>query len=179
MIYLIGGPAKVGKSKLAERLLQERGIPYIPTDIVIEVLKDRRIEHFASASTRADDFWPYFASLMKVLPGYRRDFCVEGNAFLPEHIHRLQKNDTKVKACFLGLTKTTLKDILAYAGPQTWLLTDLTEQERKQYPQWLAENSRIYEQQAAVYGLPYFDLAGNYEAKLTEAYYYLVDASKR
>ncbi len=46
MLYFIGGPAKVGKSKLAEKLLHDKGIPYIPTDILMVILKENGIENF-------------------------------------------------------------------------------------------------------------------------------------
>ncbi|PIZ63414.1 hypothetical protein COY17_00665 [Candidatus Saccharibacteria bacterium CG_4_10_14_0_2_um_filter_52_9] len=58
MIYLIGGSAKVGKSKLAERLLRDRRIPYYPLDVFIEVLKEHGHGEFG-IDNRAIEFLPY------------------------------------------------------------------------------------------------------------------------
>lgn len=173
MLYLIGGPAKVGKSKLAERLLNEKQIPYFPTDVFIETLKGNKLGIFGAAK-RAEEFAPYFQSMMKILPGYCEDYCVEGNAFMPAQVSELEKNtDIELRACFLGMSKTNLDTILKYAGPQTWLMTNLSEMQRREYPKWLVKNSEEIEQQCKVYGYKYFDLADDYAAKFEQAYKYL------
>lgn len=38
-VYLVGGPARVGKSSLARRLLLSDGIPWFPTDVLRTVLR--------------------------------------------------------------------------------------------------------------------------------------------
>jgi predicted kinase len=38
-VYLIGGPGRVGKSSLAQRLLLSDGIPWLPTDVLRTVLR--------------------------------------------------------------------------------------------------------------------------------------------
>lgn len=173
MIYLIGGPAKVGKSKLAERLLQEQKIPYLPTDVFIEALKENKHSEF-KAEERAAKFFPYFSALVKVLPGYRDDFCVEGNGFMPEHVKALEnKVDSEFRVLFVGMSEANLDQILKYSGPQTWLMTDLTEKQREDYPKWLVKNSQEVERQCKKYGYQYFDLAGDYEAKFEQAYNFL------
>jgi predicted kinase len=39
MLYLVGGPPRMGKSSLAQRLVQTEGIPWLPTDVVRTVLR--------------------------------------------------------------------------------------------------------------------------------------------
>jgi GTPase SAR1 family protein len=174
MLYLIGGPAKVGKSKLAERLLQDKRIPYYPLDVFIEVLKENGHGVFG-AETRAKEFQPYFLSILKLLPYYRSDFCVEGNAFMPAQVHELQsKVKEEMRVCFLGMSEANLKDILKHGGPATWLITDLTEEQRQEYPKWLVKNSKEVERQCAAYGYRYFDLAGNYMVNFESAYQYMI-----
>jgi len=38
-VYVVGGPARVGKSALAQRLLRSDGIPWLPTDVLRTVLR--------------------------------------------------------------------------------------------------------------------------------------------
>jgi len=38
-VYLVGGPARVGKSALAQRLLLSDGIQWLPTDVLRTVLR--------------------------------------------------------------------------------------------------------------------------------------------
>jgi predicted kinase len=39
ILYLLGGAPRVGKSALAQRLLETEGIPWLPTDVVRTVLR--------------------------------------------------------------------------------------------------------------------------------------------
>ena len=38
-VYLVGGPGRVGKSSLAQRLLRGDGIAWLPTDVLRTVLR--------------------------------------------------------------------------------------------------------------------------------------------
>jgi predicted kinase len=38
-VFLVGGPGRVGKSSLAQRLLLSDGIPWLPTDVLRTVLR--------------------------------------------------------------------------------------------------------------------------------------------
>ena len=38
-LYLVGGAPRVGKSSLAQRLLEHDGIPWLPTDVLRTVLR--------------------------------------------------------------------------------------------------------------------------------------------
>lgn len=172
-IYLIGGPAKVGKTKLAERLLQEKKIPYLPTDIFIEVLKANKLGEF-SAGERATKFFPYFSAMMKIVPNFRSDFCIEGNSFMPEQVKILERSlEAQLKVCFLGMSVANLETILKHTRFDSWLWTDLTEKERQEYPGWLMKNSEEVEEQCRLHGYQYFDLADNYDAVLEQAYKHL------
>jgi 2-phosphoglycerate kinase len=50
VLYLVGGAPRVGKSALAQRLLEADGIPWLPTDVIRTVL--RRVLPGLDASTR-------------------------------------------------------------------------------------------------------------------------------
>ena len=39
VLYLVGGAPRVGKSALAQHLLENDGIPWLPTDVVRTVLR--------------------------------------------------------------------------------------------------------------------------------------------
>ncbi len=170
MLYFIGGPAKVGKSKLAERLLKEKGIPYLPTDIIMVLLKENGIEKFATQNP-AELFFKYLIPLAKHLPYLRSDFCVEGNAFGPKHIEKLKELGIKdIQACFLGMSEAKLETILKHAGPETWLVTDLSEEDRQKYPEVLKTQSLELEKQCRELGYIYIDMSNNYAEQFEKAF---------
>ena len=39
VLYLVGGPPRVGKSALGQRLLKDEGIAWLPTDVIRTVLR--------------------------------------------------------------------------------------------------------------------------------------------
>ncbi|PIZ63413.1 hypothetical protein COY17_00660 [Candidatus Saccharibacteria bacterium CG_4_10_14_0_2_um_filter_52_9] len=93
---------------------------------------------------------------------------------MPDQVKGLEgKIKMEVRVCFLGMSKADLGTILKYAGPATWLLTDLTEKQRQEYPEWLVKNSEEVKRQCEKYGYRYFDLAGDYETQFGQAYKYL------
>lgn len=174
MLYFIGGPAKVGKSKLAEKLLQERNIPFLPTDLIMVILKEAGVNDF-NAHNPSDDFFTYLGSIAKHLPYLRSDFCIEGNSFEPKHLKELEKSGLRdYQACFLGMSEADIDTILRYAGPETWLITDLSEEERRAYPETLVKLSKSLQDQCEELGFPYIDLAHDYETQLDTAFQNLV-----
>ena len=175
MLYFIGGPAKVGKSKLAERLLQDRKIPFLPTDIIMVLLKENGIDNF-NTNNPADLFFKYLEPISKHLPYLRSDFCIEGNGFEPRHLKKLEKKGlVDFKACFMGMSEVDLESILRHAGPETWLLTEVSEEERQKYPAFLVEQSKKVEEQCKEFNFPYIDLAHDYEKQFNEAFRLLTD----
>ncbi|WP_314251763.1 hypothetical protein [Streptomyces sp. DSM 40907] len=54
MIYLIGGPPRVGKSTLAWMLLEREGLPGCPTDALVSMLQRAAPEHGVRHGTHPD-----------------------------------------------------------------------------------------------------------------------------
>ncbi|MFI1301883.1 hypothetical protein [Streptomyces sioyaensis] len=58
MIYLIGGPPRVGKSTLAWMLLEREGLPGCPTDALVSMLQRAAPEHGVRHGTHPDKAVP-------------------------------------------------------------------------------------------------------------------------
>ncbi|MEU3989775.1 hypothetical protein [Streptomyces platensis] len=58
MIYLIGGPPRVGKSTLAWMLLERSGLPGCPTDALVSMLQRAAPEHGVRHGTHPDKAVP-------------------------------------------------------------------------------------------------------------------------
>jgi hypothetical protein len=115
MIYQIGGPPRIGKSTLAKILLQKNNVPFVPTDAVFHTLKDTPptpiVDDKLGHQQKAIDFYPFLRELIKHLHWSGTDFCVEGDAFLPEQIDQLihdpEFEKIHMRCVFLGMAKSS------------------------------------------------------------------------
>jgi 2-phosphoglycerate kinase len=120
MIYLLGGPPRVGKSKIATRITTQHGISSVSTDSLAAVLESvldpetapglfavdamplaARIEMMAGDTRRRIDLqieesrstWRAVAPFIRREAEEGRDLLVEGVAVLPEFVAQLEGID--------------------------------------------------------------------------------------
>lgn len=175
MIYLIGGTPRAGKTTLAKKLVEKNAIPFLSTDVVLHMVSDtlpelNLLKPYAEIPAK---FFPYMTNLIEHLQKTIKDYAIEGDAFSPAHVAEFQKK-YEIRACFLGFSKTTLKEIEDHVGENDWL-DDLSPSDRENLPQWIMEKSGSIKQECATHGIRYFDMAGGvYDQNLEKAYDYLV-----
>lgn len=125
MLYLIGGPPRVGKSTLAQMLVDKKNVPYVPTDALFHTLKDTSstpiVDDKSGFDKKAQDLFPYLLTLARHLVWGAPDFCLEGDGFLPQQVKKLSEDEVikkyQVKCVFLGFSKITgqqLKENMGY-----------------------------------------------------------------
>jgi predicted kinase len=96
MLYLVGGPPRVGKSSLAQRLVQLKGIPWLPTDVVRTVLRrvlpelDSIDQDPVDAARLAEFMYPHIEQPAEVCAEEAEQFLIEGFELSPSHPPRLQ-----------------------------------------------------------------------------------------
>jgi 2-phosphoglycerate kinase len=130
MIYLLGGPPRIGKSTVAGLITRQRGISAVSTDSLAAVLESAvgpdaapdlysvtRFNSLADAEKirlmresparrveiqleESRAVWPAVAAFIESESDERRDVVIEGVAVLPELVQRLSCTD--VRAVFVG-----------------------------------------------------------------------------
>ncbi len=178
MIYLIGGMPRVGKSTLAQMILERNKISWMPLDTVREALgvvsKNLGIydgdEWWAS---HHEKFFPFLKELVKSTQIARMSYVLEGDSFFPEHIDRLSKEFT-IKGCFLGVSNLNVDILKKHKGAGDPWLDTITEEKLNSLPSWIMGKSQEYKKECEKYGIKYFDVSENHKQTLEEAYRYLL-----
>ncbi|HEV8556611.1 MAG TPA: hypothetical protein VGR06_09475 [Actinophytocola sp.] len=95
-LYLVGGAPRVGKSSLAQRLLQIDGIPWLPTDVLRTALRrvlpelDALDQDPVDASLLAEFMYPHVEQAAEVCAEEAERFLIEGFELAPSYPARLQ-----------------------------------------------------------------------------------------
>jgi hypothetical protein len=124
-LYLVGGAPRVGKSSLAQRLLESDGIPWLPTDVLRTVLRrvlpelDAIDQDPVDALLLAEVMYPHVEQAAEVCAEEAERFLIEGFELSPTYPARLRAalEGTAVRAYFLGHEGFRVKDLVAYRGP--------------------------------------------------------------
>src|SRR6266508_1735968 len=94
--YLVGGAPRVGKSSLAQRLLETDQIPVLPTDVLRTVLRrvlpqlDAIDQDPVDASLLAEFMYPHIEQAAEVCVEEAACFLIEGFELSPSYPARLQ-----------------------------------------------------------------------------------------
>lgn len=178
MIYLIGGSIRTGKSKLAHKILQNKKISVISTDVIIGLLMDY-VKPQDDSDTKpyfvkkAENFFPGLKKFIQVnaVLGIK-DFVYEGDIILPEQVAILVK-EYKLKACFLGFSNINIDLLKQHVGNHKWL-DELSEEKLSELPKRIINTSKFIEYECKKYRFKYFDLSIDYDKKHELAYKYLM-----
>ena len=125
-LYLIGGPPRVGKSSLAQRLLKHDCIPWLPTDVLRTVLRrvlpdlDAIDQDPVDAALLAEWMYPHIAKAAEVCAEESTRFLIEGFEVSASYPARLGAalQGTEIRACFLGNRSFSTADLAGYKGPK-------------------------------------------------------------
>jgi hypothetical protein len=186
ILYLVGGAPRVGKSALAQRLLQADGIPWLPTDVIRTVLRrvlpelDAVDQDPVDAARLADVMYPHIEQAAEVCAEEAERFLIEGFELSPSHPARLQAAlaGITIRACFLGHRAFSAGDLACYRGPKPQDETELPAAELGAAAAWIRQRSCQLRQQCQVEGQRYIDVGelGFCEA-MEQARRYLLEPS--
>ena len=175
MIYLIGGPPRVGKSRLARKITREKGISSVSTDVLNNSLDEAFPQlgiRDGSHSEIANRFFPFLEQFVRFTNYQLPFYTVEGDTLYPHIIHQLQEKH-EVRACCLGNRNTTRELLLAHTGENDWVSYQ-AEEEQLKLAEWVSELSGEMEQACHKYRIPYFEMNEGFEGKIQAAFDYLI-----
>jgi hypothetical protein len=173
MIYLIGGAPRVGKSQLMQKIIELRPMPSFSCDFLYDLSQVKALSNFDNAGIleKGRLFYPTLKEMLINISYRVQDCVIEGEVILPEHVADLSKL-YDIKSCFLGLSATNIKLIIANGGsfnwPQ-WKIDDGRGQEVIDLAERTISRSLVISQQAIKYDQPYFDLAKDYDINMQHA----------
>jgi hypothetical protein len=166
VLYLVGGPPRVGKSALAQGLLMDEGIPWLPTDVIRTVLRrvlpelDAADQDPVDAARLAEVMYPHIEKAAEVCAEEAAQFLIEGFELLPSHPARLQAAlaGTTVRACFLGHQRFSAADLASYRGPKPQHERQLSPAGLGQAAAWIRRHSRHLHRKCQAEGQRYIDV---------------------
>ena len=181
MLYLIGGVPRVGKSTLANLILERNKISYVETDWIVSMLLFAAPQlgiKYATEFTKeeyikkAENFFPYPYQFIKYNQPVVEKYIIEGDIFLPQHVSVLQK-EFEVRVCFLGTSNLKPDTLLNNPSKNDWWIKKLSKEQLNEVCKWIVAISNFLEKECKSYSLPYFDLSMDYQKTLEKAYTYL------
>ncbi len=176
-VYLVGGPARVGKSALAQRLLRSDGIPWLPTDVLRTVLRrvlpelDELDQGNVSAAAVGELMYPHIEQAVEVCGEEAEQFLVEGPDIVPSMVPRLSAAlpGITVRSCFLGSVGFSADDFASYRGSKAQH-EGAPPAELDATAAWIRRESGRYRRECVRLGLPYVDVGGlGFDAATAEA----------
>ncbi len=164
-MYLVGGPARVGKSSLAQRLLRSDGIAWLPTDVLRTVLRrvlpqlDDLDQGDVPAAAVGELMYPHIVQAVEVCSEKAERFLIEGPDIVPSMVGRLSATlpGIAIRACFLGNVRFSGDDLASYRGPKPQH-QGASRAELDATAAWIRHESDYYRQECARLALPHVDV---------------------
>lgn len=171
--YVIGGPPRVGKTKVARALSERGGFGWASVDVLRAILltggvtfaPDRGV---AGAVQQAEAFYPYLRQFAWQSNAIHGAYCLEGVYVLPAQLSALRDEGLPVRACFVGNSSITPENLLAFAANFHWIV-DLGDRGRRELCEQIIDWSAFISEQAGAYGWPYVDVARDFAGGVREA----------
>ncbi len=183
MIYVISGTSRSGKTLIAKKIMQLRGIPYLSLDWLVmgftNGIPEYGIHDKLWPNEIAERFWSYLKAMLENMIWSETDYIIEGEAVLPELIDELlRKHRANLKVCFVGYSKVSVdskvKDVYEYSyGKNDWL-TNEPGQYVENHIGNMVEYSKRIEKACEQYGISYFDTSSNFSLALDQVVEYLL-----
>ncbi len=167
VLYLIGGAPRCGKTALGQSLARERGIGWLSTDTVRDVVNLAMPTLYESGGpgvapdAEADLFFPFFERTVESVAYLVDDYLIEGVGFMPRHVTALSDAIDR-RVVFVGMVEPVLDQILEHEGRNRWH-RDLDPRTLAKVPQWIAEWSQTLRSECGATGLAYVDLSGDFQ----------------
>ncbi|MFE5520710.1 hypothetical protein ACFQ9Q_23740 [Streptomyces virginiae] len=179
MIFLIGGPPRVGKSTLAWMLLEREGLPGCPTDVLVSMLQRAAPEHGVRHGTHPDKAvlaQPFLIEFIRAAAEAldasdpQDGYVVEGAIVTPAAATAAAALGIPLTSVFLGNTKLTPENLRV--APD-WL-ADADDTTYREIAAWVRERSA---EACTASGHVYVELGTGYTHGIEQAYSTLLERS--
>jgi hypothetical protein len=174
MIYLVGGPPRVGKSILTQQTASTLAISWISTDVLktflgahIPSVPGIHWNQPATITATAEWFFPALERFIWAASSMIEHYLIEGVDFLPTQVAELAKT-YPIRCVFLGCSVMTLERFEQFPGLSPGYI-GLPADLRQQIIQHVPLHSMMVQREAEQFGYPYIDMVGDFQARLREA----------
>ena len=185
MIYIISGTSRSGKTLIAEKIMQQRQIPYLSLDWLVmgftHGIPEYGIHDKLWPNEIAERIWPFLKAMLKnMIWSQSKDYIIEGEAVLPElFVNFIKEHPNSVKICFIGFADIDLeekvKNIYKYSkGKNDWLTNEPEAYVEDHIGNMIAYSKRI-KKDCKKHNLKYFDTSTNFNQVLDDAIKYLLE----
>lgn len=157
----------MGKSSLAQLILNSHKIPYVSTDGLTVMLKPIGQPSFYSPE-KSDRFFPYLELFVDRMSKSTPNYLIEGDAFSPLHVKRLQEKHG-IRSVFLTMSKVVPKSIIDNSKFDRWA-NEINEEQLAYLCERIMSASKDIETQCEETGLISVDLSNNYDYQFKAAY---------
>ena len=177
ILYLVGGPPRVGKSALAQRLLKLDQIPWLPTDILRTVLRrvlpelDAIDQDPVDASRLSEFMYPHIEQAAEVCAEENERFLIEGFELSASYPAQLAATleDIEIRVCFLGNRSFSTDDLAGYRGPKPQH-RGASREELSEAATWIRQRSEQLYEECLDAGVVYIDVGElGFDAAMIEA----------
>lgn len=157
VIYLIGGSSHVGKTLLAQRLMEQTKYPYTSLDhLKMGFIRSRMTDLTVDDDEQMSTFmWPFVREIIKTAIENEQNMIIEGCYIPVDFRSSFSKEEClHIKPLFIVMSetyiKTHFKDISGYANAIEKRLDDKPDMER------LITCSANFQKECEEYGEPYY-----------------------
>ena len=183
MIILISAISSVGKTLMAQRLLEKYHIPYLSADHLKMGLYrgDAHCGFTPSDDTEviAEKLWPIIKGIIMTNIENNQSIIIEGCYLLPQYINDFEKSySDKIIAVFMGFSTKYIKENFT-----SQIIKHRNVIEARKYQEERTMNDFIKEQEAfkrkcEEYGVAYFEIDGDYQQDIEKVYNYIEKKEK-
>ncbi|MBC8426577.1 hypothetical protein H8E07_20875 [bacterium] len=183
MLYLVSGASRAGKTMIAQRILQQRRIPYMSLDWLVmgftEGLPQYGLHDKLMPDEIAEKLWGFLRPICENMTWSGIDYVIEGEAVLPGLIQvLLDDHPDGIEICFMGYTdidiEQKLMDIRKYSiGKGDWLVKEDDDYILRHIENMIG-HSRMIKEGCEKYDMRYIDTSVDFLAAVEDATGYLL-----
>ena len=183
LVYLLGGPMRVGKSIIARRFRERTGISVVSTDDVVRMLKDGApqlgIDFEMPVPDECAALWPFLRPLIAIRVERLDPLLIEGEGISPSQVAAISsEHPGRVRACFIGELTISPTEKLTRISRFSEAHGDwLTGQPQEAYAlivDQIMAMSREYERECSATGITFFDMGDDFEQSADRVVEFLV-----
>ena len=182
MIYIISGASRAGKSLVAKKVSEQKGISYFSLDWLVmgftNGLPEYGIHDLLFPDEIARRSWSFLKAMFESMLWNEVDYIIEGEAILPELVVELcRKHPEKLRVCFLGFTDVDITekvaDIKKFSLEENDWLMDKSDEYITDHVNNMIVHSKIIEKTCKENNLKYCDTSNHFLNSIDEALEYL------
>jgi len=121
MLYIIGGAARSGKTKIARRILDERNISIFCLDYFVSAMDRGAPELGIGAEdpviSKSEALWPRLEPMLRNIVEVEPHYLLEGDSIWPQGVAKLRDEyHSQIRAVYLGYADISPNQKLAEIG---------------------------------------------------------------